>query len=188
MDLTGHLLIAMPDMGDERFARTVVLVSAHTQDGAMGFVLNQKVASPSFVDILEELELETEAERQKQEHTEIAVFSGGPVEQGRGFVLHSLDYGSPGTTRIADLGAMTATLDILRALSGPYPPSDSIMLLGYAGWSAGQLEDEVAHNGWLTLPATQQLVFKTPYYQKYKAALAALGVSEEALSASAGHA
>ncbi len=188
MDLTGHLLIAMPGMGDERFARAVVLISAHTEDGAMGFILNRKVASPTFLEILDELDLDMEAARQRRLKGSVPVFSGGPVEQGRGFVLHSLDYGSPGTVRIGDVGGVTATLDVLRALAGPLPPNKAVMVLGYSGWSDGQLEAEIGQNGWLTLPATQKLVFETHHEEIYREALAALGVSEELLSASPGRA
>ncbi|MDA8870759.1 YqgE/AlgH family protein [Rhizobiaceae bacterium] len=178
----------MPSMSDDRFARSVVLVATHSADGAMGFMLNRKVASPTFLDILDELDLVMEAARQRRQEQQVAVFSGGPVEQGRGFVIHSLDYGSPGTSRIKDLAGVTATLDVLRALSGPHPPRKSVMLLGYAGWSAGQLEQEIAANGWLTVPATEALLFDTPWKDLYEAGLAALGISEALLSSEAGRA
>ncbi len=188
LDLRGHFLIAMPGLRDDRFARSVVLVCSHSDEGAMGFVLNKRVVTPTFMEILEELDLDMEIARQKRVRSEIDVFFGGPVEQGRGFVIHSLDYGSPGTTRVGDLVGVTATLDVLRALSGPHPPQQSIVVLGYSGWSAGQLEQELAQNAWLTVPATPKLLFDTAYDARYAAALATLGVSEEMLSSQAGHA
>ena len=188
LDLRGHLLVAMPGMVDARFARSVVLLASHSPEGAMGFVLNRKVATPDFLEILTELNLDMEVARQRRQERTIPVFSGGPVEQGRGFVIHTLDYGSPGTARIGDLAGVTATLDVLRALAGPHPPRKSIMMLGYAGWGAGQLEREIAANGWLTLPATRELLFATDHKARYETTLAAMGISEALLSAEAGRA
>lgn len=188
LNLRGHLLIAMPGLHDERFTRSVVLICSHSEEGAMGFVLNKRVVEPTFFNILEELDLHTGMSGQNPEVLSIDVFSGGPVEQGRGFVIHSLDYGSPGTTRVGDLGGVTATLDVLRALCGPHPPQQSVVVLGYSGWSAGQLEQELAQNAWLTVPATRKLLFDTAYDAQYEAAFAALGISEAMLSSQAGHA
>ena len=183
--LKGQLLVAMPGMLDQRFARSVILICSHSGDGSMGFVLNQPVVRPKFVEILEELEIEvTDAKSAEQ----VKVFRGGPVEQGRGFVLHSLDYSTPASSRVEDLACVTATLDALRRLASATPPDRSIMLLGYAGWSAGQLEEEILQNGWLTTPATGKILFETPYDKQYEAALASLGISEELLSAEPGHA
>ncbi|MEP0943629.1 MAG: YqgE/AlgH family protein [Rhizobiaceae bacterium] len=183
--LKGQLLVAMPGMLDQRFARSVILICSHSGDGSMGFVLNQPVVSPKFVEILEELEIEvTDAKSAEQ----VKVFRGGPVEQGRGFVLHSLDYSTPASSRVEDLACVTATLDALRRLASATPPDRSIMLLGYAGWSAGQLEEEILQNGWLTTSATGKILFETPYDKQYEAALASLGISEELLSAEPGHA
>ena len=188
LDLKGHLLIAMPGMGDDRFARTVIFICSHSNDGCMGFILNQPVAKPTFPDILEELNLEKEAENLASRDRSIQVHRGGPVEKGRGFVLHSLDYGSQNTVRVGDLAGLTATIDVLRKLCSEKPPENAIMLLGYSGWSGGQLEREIAENGWLTVPATRELLFLNEPQMRYDAALAALGISEATLSASAGHA
>lgn len=188
LDLRGQFLIAMPGLRDDRFARSVVLICSHTEDGAMGFVLNKRVVAPTFAEILEELDLGKGIGLQNRVSASIDVFSGGPVEQGRGFVIHSLDYGSAGTTRVGDLAGVTATLDVLRALCGPHPPQRSIVVLGYSGWGAGQLEQELAQNAWLTVPATGKLLFDTAYDARYTAALAKLGISEELLSSEAGHA
>lgn len=186
--LKGQLLLAMPGMEDPRFERAVVFICSHSSSGAMGFALNKPVASPSFTDILSEIGLKEEARKASDLSVAPHVFSGGPVEQGRGFVLHSLDYSTTTSSRIDDLACITATMDILRALANARGPERSIMLLGYAGWGAGQLEAEIAQNGWLTAPATRSLLFETDPEELYVAALAAIGVSVELLSADAGHA
>ncbi len=187
-NLKGQCLIAMPGMGDKRFARSVILICSHDASGCMGFIINQAVVSPAFTDILDELNLNEEAENLRKEEREVPIYRGGPVEKGRGFVLHSLDFGGSSTARIGDFLGLTATLDALKAIAGPTPPKDVMMLLGYAGWSSGQLEQEIAENGWLTVEATHELIFDTDTMLKYDAALADLGVSEATLSASAGHA
>ncbi len=185
LDLKGQLLVAMPGMEDHRFARAVVLVSSHDAQGAMGFVLNQPVASPSFDQIMDELGIE---QCQGDSARDVSVFCGGPVEQGRGFVIHSLDYSSQNSLRIGDIACVTATLDALKTVSGPSAPERAILCLGYAGWGSGQLEDELAQNGWLTIPATQELIFATSHERQYAAALAAIGIDEASLSSSSGHA
>ena len=187
-NLTGHLLIAMPGMEDPRFARTVILICSHTKESSMGFILNQPVASPQFGDILVELKLEEQLLILKRDERFVPVFRGGPVEQGRGFVIHSLDYSSSASTRVGDLAGVTATLDALRTLAGETPPENAIMCLGYAGWAEGQLEEEIVQNGWLTMPANRTLVFETHHSMQYDAALAAMGITEALLSPNAGHA
>lgn len=187
-DLKGHCLIAMPGMGDDRFARSVVLITSHDDDGCMGFILNQPVSSPNFEDILEELGLDDERKMVRSLGRDVPVFRGGPVEQGRGFVLHSLDFASSNSMRLGDLGGVTATMDALKVLAAPLAPVHSRLFLGYAGWSSGQLEQEIAENGWLTVEATTDLLFQTPTSEQYEAALALLGISGATLSASAGHA
>ncbi|MGI9364256.1 MAG: YqgE/AlgH family protein [Rhizobiaceae bacterium] len=187
MQLKGHLLVAMPGMQDPRFARSVVFICAHSDEGSMGFILNQPVASPSFAEILEELEMPEEGIVQAKADA-IRVFRGGPVEQGRGFVLHTLDYGTTSSTRVDDLAGITATMDALRRIASADAPQGHVLFLGYAGWSSGQLEEEILHNGWLTLPATRDILFNTPSDRQYEAALACLGISEELLSANPGHA
>lgn len=188
LNLKGQLLLAMPGMEDPRFTRTVILICSHSSEGAMGFVLNQPVINPTFEAILKELKIDRESPDIEIPRDKVQVYKGGPVEQGRGFVLHSLDYSSPASARIGDLAAVTATLDALRHLSGPNPPQQARMMLGYSGWGEGQLEAEIAANGWLTLPATSKVVFDTHPAQQYSAALAQMGISEELLSASSGHA
>ena len=174
----------MPGMGDARFARSVVLVVSHGEDGAMGLVLNQPVASPGFVDVLEELDIDVTADRGELP----IVLRGGPVEQGRGFVLHTLDHSDPGTLRVGDDLGMSTTLEILRKVASPEPPRRSALFLGYAGWASGQLEDEIGANGWLTLPEAEALVFDVGPAETYAAALSRLGIDEVSLSGTAGHA
>lgn len=185
LQLKGQLLIAMPGMQDPRFERTVILICSHSNQGSMGFILNQPVESPKFDEILDELKV---VDRQLDRSQKVPVFRGGPVEQGRGFVLHSMDYNTSASTRIDDIACVTATVDALKQLVGNKPPENSIMLLGYAGWTAGQVEEEIIQNGWLTVPATSELIFETNHTKQYSAALASLGISEELLSAHSGHA
>ncbi|MDD9910689.1 MAG: YqgE/AlgH family protein [Ahrensia sp.] len=188
LSLIGQFLLAMPGMSDPRFARSAILMISHGSTGAMGFILNQPVESPSFDEILKEIGLTEEAAMAYNLAQMPQVFRGGPVEQGRGFVLHSLDFGLEATARIGDIAALTATQEVLRAIAKGRGPERSIVLLGYAGWSGGQVEDEIIANGWLSVPATHQLLFDTPWDEIYSAALASLGVSEALLSSEAGHA
>lgn len=186
--LKGSFLIAMPSMLDPRFERSVVFICSHSEQGAMGFVLNKPALEPQFAEILDEIGLEEEATRVRYAESPTQVYSGGPVEPGRGFVLHSLEYGIATSSRIEDLAGITATIEILRAMARGHGPESAIMLLGYAGWGSGQLEEEISNNGWLTAPATREMIFDTPREDLYTAALAAIGVSVELLSGDAGHA
>lgn len=178
----------MPGMSDPRFARSVVLVCSHTAEGSMGFVINQPVRKPQFPEILKEVGLKDQAEKLLASERHVPVLKGGPVEKGRGFVLHSFDFGAKSTVRVGDVACLTATLEALRVIASDRPPENVLMLLGYSGWSAGQLEQEIAENGWLTVPATADLVFGTATERLYDAALAKLGISQATLSAKPGHA
>lgn len=184
MDLTGKLLIAMPGMGDPRFDKSVVLVCAHSDEGAMGLIVNKPTDELRLSDLVEQLEIgEGKCAR------DLPVHFGGPVEQGRGFVLHSGEYASPiATLQVSDDFAMTATLDILEALAGGGGPARAIMALGYAGWGPGQLESELLANGWLTAEAGGDLIFGAADTAKWSAALKTLGVDPLGLSAAAGRA
>lgn len=187
--LEGHFLIAMPGMQDERFERSVVYVCAHSNSGAMGFVIN-KAQPLSFPELLRQLEIvsSTDEIRLPMKGHEISVCQGGPVERGRGFVLHSADYDSETTVAVEEGIALTPTLDILKSISSGVGPSAAIMVLGYAGWGAGQLESEIAANGWLTCPADSDLIFDTRLDDKYARALAILGIDPAFLASEAGHA
>ena len=188
--LCGKFLIAMPGMADVRFERAVIYVCAHSNEGAMGFVINRTMDEPSISDFLRQLEIVTESEALALPHElEIAhMHVGGPVEPGRGFVLHSADYESDATVEIQENVRLTATLDILRAIAMGRGPHKIIMALGYSGWSAGQLENEITANGWLTSEGDEQVLFDTLVEEKYRKSLALLGVDESLLSADAGHA
>jgi putative transcriptional regulator len=182
--LDGKLLVAMPGMGDTRFERAVIFICAHSDDGAMGLIINKPAPDLRFADLLEQLEIDADAEQ-----SAIRVHFGGPVEHGRGFVLHSADYEANGATMsVTEEFGMTATIDILRDIAVGRGPARSLLALGYAGWGPGQLENEIAMNGWLTTEADQELVFTTKDDAKWAAALKSLGVDPLSLSASAGHA
>jgi len=154
----------------------------------MGFVLNHPVEKPTFRSILEELNVISDPVVKAERLENMEVFRGGPVEQGRGFVIHTLDYGSSNTSRVGSLCGVSGTLDALKRIASSNPPARSLMVLGYAGWSAGQLEKEIAENGWLTVDATSTLVFDTEHSKKYDEALAILGITESMLSSISGHA
>ena len=187
--LDGQFLIAMPGMFDTNFARTVIFVCAHSEDGAMGFILNRPQRL-TFPDVLLHLQLldPDEAIRLPSATREFQIQAGGPVETGRGFVLHSDDYLSDSSIPVSDDICLTATLDIVRAISRGEGPLKATMLLGYAGWGPGQLEAEITQNGWLTCPAQEELIFSRDLDEKYDRALALMGVSPAMLSTDTGHA
>lgn len=186
IDLTGKLLIAMPGMGDPRFERSVVLMCAHSAEGAMGLIVNKPMPDVGFADLLKQLEIGGPA----PPRSEIRVHFGGPVEHARGFVLHSDDYASASSPTLAVSGGfgMTATLDILERIAGGTGPARAFLALGYAGWGPGQLESEIAQNGWLTAEASPDLVFAPDNGAKWSRALKTLGVDPLTLSSDAGHA
>lgn len=184
MDLSGKLLIAMPGMGDPRFEHSVVFLCAHSDDGAMGLIVNKPARDLSFDKLADQLGI-ARTDRAR----EIRVHFGGPVEHSRGFVLHSRDYaGSGSTLKVDDRFGMTATIDILEAIAAGRGPSASLLALGYAGWGPGQLEDEILRNGWLTCDAAPDLVFSDRNAEKWTRALGTLGVDPLTLSAAAGRA
>jgi putative transcriptional regulator len=189
--LDGQLLLAMPSMADPRFNRAVIYMCAHSAEGAMGIVVNQRASNITFPKLLEQLDILPAARRNDiaLPLDKMAVHSGGPVEQGRGFVLHSADYyAADSTLPIDDAVSLTATIDILRAIASGSGPMRALLALGYAGWRAGQLEDEIHANGWLTCPADPDIVFDAALESKYERALAKLGVHPSFLVADAGHA
>jgi len=181
--LPGQLLIAMPTMMDPRFERTVIYMCAHTSDGAMGLVLNRLIGSVTFPDLLEQLGIKPENLKD-----EIRVHFGGPVESGRGFVLHSSEFTLDGTMAVDGAIALTASIDILKAIAKGDGPRQKLLALGYAGWGPGQLEQEIQKNGWLHAPADPQIVFDGDLDSKWQRALGKLGVNPSALSTEAGRA
>ncbi len=187
--LDGQFLIAMPGMQDSNFTRAVVYICAHSQAGAMGFIINRS-QQISFTDVLLHLKLMNQADAimLPVQTRDFPILSGGPVETGRGFVLHSDDFVSESSIPVSDDISLTATLDIVRAICDGRGPARATMLLGYAGWGPGQLEIEIGNNGWLNCPAREELIFDRALEGKYERALALLGVSPEMLSSEAGHA
>lgn len=181
--LAGQLLVAMPQMQDPRFQRTVIYVCAHTAEGAMGLVVNRLLEQLSFPDLLEQLGIEPTPACQG-----IHVHSGGPVEAGRGFVLHSTDYMQETTLMVDEGVALTATVDVLKAMAEGRGPRRSMLALGYAGWSAGQLDTEMLENAWLSIPADDELLFDRDLVNKWEKAIHRLGIDFGALSQEAGHA
>jgi putative transcriptional regulator len=189
--LEGQFLIAMPSLREGPFARSVVYICAHRDDGAMGIVINQRAEEIDFGQLLAQLEIvqEDEAIRLPPSAQAVRVLRGGPVETGRGFVLHSSDYDvNDSTVKIGEDVCLTATLEILRAIAHGTGPAQAVLALGYAGWASGQLESEILANGWLTCPADPKLIFDTNFTRKYDRALAILGVDQGTLSSDAGHA
>lgn len=180
----------MPDMADERFAESVILLVGHGEEGAMGLVVNHELANLRFADILDELDLgDPDATiRLPDSIRQRAVMRGGPVEKGRGFVLHTSDYQSGNTYPVTAGVSLTATIDILKAMAFGPAPRSSLFALGCCGWGAGQLENEIGGNGWLTAPFSRELVFDTPVGERYDAALASLNITRATLSPDAGHA
>lgn len=183
--LRGKLLIAMPGMGDPRFEHSVVYICAHSDDGAMGLIINKPTPELKFSDLLEQLQISPPP----AEAPEVLVHYGGPVEGGRGFVLHTGDYtGNSSTLQVDDRFGMTATLDVLEDLSQGTGPRRCFLALGYAGWGPGQLENELQRNGWLTCDAVPELVFEAAAEQKWQMALGTLGIDPLMLSATGGRA
>jgi putative transcriptional regulator len=181
--LTGQLLVAMPQMRDPRFARSVIYMCAHSADGAMGLVVNRRVGSITFDDLLQQLNIGP-----NKRSDEIRIHFGGPVEQGRGFVLHSSDYLQSGSLRVDDQVALTATLDILKEMAAGGGPRKSLLALGYAGWGPGQLDAEIQANGWLSVSSDEALVFDADLDHKWERAIGKIGIDFSQLSGEAGHA
>jgi putative transcriptional regulator len=189
--LDGQMLIAMPSMRDERFARTLIYICAHSSEGAMGIVVNQPASNIKFPDLLVQLDVisDTDVIQLPPSAGSVQVLKGGPVEPGRGFVLHSSDYFIENSTLPIDDGiCLTATLDILKAIAKGDGPGSALLALGYAGWASGQLETEIQDNGWLHCSADADLIFGSDIGTKYDRALKKLGIHAGMLSSEAGHA
>ena len=181
--LEGQLLIAMPTMADPRFTRTLIYMCAHNAEGAMGLVVNKILGSLTFPELLQQLGIETPGSGD-----EIRVHFGGPVESGRGFVLHSSDYVRDGTLIVDDNIALTATVDILQEIAVGAGPRHNLLALGYAGWGAGQLEHEIQENAWLNVMPDDLLLFDRGVETKWERAMRKLGVDHNMLSGAGGHA
>ena len=180
---SGQLLIAMPGMQDERFYKTVIYLCAHTDDGAMGLVLNQVIKGLSFPGLLEQLGIDGGVSDRS-----VPIHFGGPVESGRGFVLHSNEYQQDATLEVDGDISLTATVDILKAIARGRGPKHSLLALGYAGWGPGQLDDEIRANGWLQAPADIDLIFDDDQVDKWERSIAKIGIDPSMLSDEVGHA
>jgi putative transcriptional regulator len=180
---TGQLLIAMPGMRDEQFYKTVIYVCAHTDDGAMGLILNQVINGLSFPSLIEQLGI-----KEAVNDPTLPIHFGGPVESGRGFVLHSNEYQRDATLEVDDSVSLTATIDVLKAIAGGRGPKQSLLALGYAGWGPGQLDDEIRANGWLQVPADMDLIFGDNQVNKWELSIAKIGIDPGMLSDEVGHA
>jgi putative transcriptional regulator len=181
--MTGQLLIAMPAMTTPHFTQAVIYVCAHTPEGAMGIVLNRPLASPSFGDLLEQLEV-----KPVPPVRQIELFRGGPVDAARGFVLHTADWTGDGSLMVDRQVALTASLDVLKAIADGGGPARGFLALGYAGWGPGQLDREIQENAWLSAPSSVDLLFDTQHDTKWRRAMAILKVDPILLSGTAGHA
>jgi putative transcriptional regulator len=181
--LGGQVLIAMPSLQDPRFARAVICLCAHSPDGAMGIVLNKPLEGLSFDELLKQLKLQPVPPQRR-----IRMFQGGPVEGGRGFVLHTRDWSNDQSLQVSDDLALTASVDILSAIASGGGPREGILALGYAGWGPGQLEDEIQANAWLSVTPDEALLFGEDGDAKWLQAMAKLKVDPALLSGAAGHA
>lgn len=181
--LSGQLLVAMPQLMDSSFERTVIYMCAHNADGALGLVINKLVESLTFDELLSQLDIEPD-----DYHEGIHVHFGGPVEAGRGFVLHSADYLQESSLQVDDHIALTATIDILKDMANGRGPSKSFLALGYAGWGPGQLDREIQDNGWLNVASDDELLFGSDLENKWEKAISKIGFDVSKLSHISGHA
>jgi len=181
--LKGQLLVAMPAMMDPRFIRAVIYVCSHNEHGAMGLVINRLFGSVSFADLINQVGIKV-----PEQLTDHKVHFGGPMEAGRGFVLHTADYVKEGTMVVEGDIALTGTLDILQDIAAGHGPKKHMLLLGYVGWTPGQLEEEMQENSWISAPATPELVFDVEVAIKWEKALQRMGIDLPSLSADSGHA
>ena len=180
--LTGQLLLAMPGMGDPRFERAVIAMCSHDENGALGIGIGQHVAGITLHTLMRQLDLDPGVA------PDVALHMGGPVEPNRGFVIHSDDWGGEGSIDVAGLWRLTSTLDVLRAIGEGRGPTRWLAALGYAGWAAGQLDEELAANGWFGLPGTDALLYDREVGHRWTAAFASGGIDVRLLSASSGRA
>jgi putative transcriptional regulator len=181
--LTGQLLIAMPQMADARFERSVIFMCVHNQDGAMGLIVNRVSTEMTFPELLSQVGIDS-----KPDMAGIPIHIGGPVETGMGFVLHTSDYEQSNTIRVSDAISLTHTIEILKDIAEGRGPRQVMLALGYAGWGAGQLDSEIQANSWLNVPADESLVFGDEQQDKWERSIEKLGIDISLLSGDAGHA
>ena len=178
--LSGQILLAMPGMGDPRFEKAVIAMCVHDEDGALGIGLGGIVPGIGFHDLLKQLDIKPGVA------PDVAIHLGGPVEPQRGFILHSLDWGGEGSVQVSNRWALTATLDILRAIAEGRGPTRWLVALGYAGWGAGQLEQELCGNGWFAAPGSDELLYQCDVNARWAAAFKSAGIDPRLLTADFG--
>ena len=180
--LSGQLLLSLPGIGDPRFERVVIAMCTHDRDGALGLVVNHVIPDLTVPDLMRQLDIDPGATPARP------VLAGGPVEPGRGFVLHDPDYGGGSTIQVGRQWALTATVDVLRAIAAGNGPRRWHAVLGYTGWGAGQLDEEMTSHGWLNVPGDPAIVFDTALEARWPAALAGMGIAPDRLAGEAGRA
>jgi putative transcriptional regulator len=180
--LKGKMLLAMPGMGDARFERAVLVILEHNDQGAMGLIVNKPLAGIEFDDLLEQLDITATMP------VELPVMYGGPVEIGRGFILHSPDVVLPQSAMLSDNVGLSTMLDVLNQIATGEGPKELLFCLGYAGWTAGQLDEEIKQNAWLHAPLSPEILFHLPHEKRWDAAMALLGINPDFLASNAGHA
>lgn len=185
--LTGRVLLAMPSLTDPRFHRAVIYICSHDAGGAMGLVINHPLPGLGFTDLIGQLNIDPAA-KENLSRIDLPVLSGGPVESARGFLLHSSDFRQSDTVVVDEAFGVTGTIDALKAVAAGKGPKDMLFMLGYAGWSAGQLDREMQENAWLVVPADPALIFHTGAAEKWDMAIGRLGVDPAMLSSVAGRA
>lgn len=181
--LTGKLLVAMPYLQDQQFHHSVIYICGHDESGAMGLIINKQLTSVSFKDLLDQIKIEHDLSG-----PDGPIYYGGPVEVGRGFVLHTIDYLADASVTINNNFALTATLEVLRAISQCHGPRNALVALGYVGWAAGQLETEIQNNGWLVIEAHEDIIFDKNHESIWQNAMASIGVNPSYIMTEMGHA
>ncbi len=184
--LKGHLLIAMPQMNDPRFHRAVIFVGAHDPKGAMGLVINSPIPSLNFGEVLSQVGIGSE--RIDASMAQRPVMAGGPVEGVHGFLLHTADFRQKDTIIVDDHFAISGTIESLRSIVSGYRPENMLFALGYAGWSAGQIERELQDNVWLSIPASHEIIFATPPEEMWEKSFGAIGINPAYISGMSGRA
>ncbi len=187
INLVGKLLLAMPAIGDTRFHKSVILICAHDENGAMGLVVNNVLPDIQFHNLLEQLGLSSDIEVDL-DRLSMPVMNGGPVEEARGFLLHSAEFAHKDTVKIDDLHSVTGTVEALKKLAMGDGPEQALFVLGYAGWTAGQLETELSQNAWLITESVPDIVFHKHNEEKWNLAVAKMGFDPSMLSSQSGRA
>ena len=181
--MTGQVLIAMPAMNDPRFTKSVIYICVHNEEGAMGLIVNKKIESLAFPELLKQLDICVHGIIEDR-----PIYHGGPLDPSRGFILHSLDYQQSSTIKIADGLGLTSTIEVLSDIAEKRGPADSLLALGYAGWGPNQLDDEIQRNAWLQSSADRELIFNLQDDQKWEFAISSIGIDLSLLSGEVGHA